>query len=276
MALTAARTAVSLLTDLRSFARRNLTWHPELWVYAVALGATFALVGGEVVGDQATPPGGNQHGPPAAHPATILCAIVGADHSAGAGTWIAEFARWTAMVLAMMLWVVAPDARRVAMHSLWRRRHRAMTCFVLGYVAVWLVVGVALTGVLVAIRQPRPGTAASVAALLVAAAWQISRPRRRTMRRCGALRVPATQRWQGDRDCVAIGSLVGLRCTFMCGPVMLAMALSHSLVLMGGVLVLLLTERGRGPNPSSRVGRPLEAGWLVAFASTVAAVAVAT
>jgi hypothetical protein len=61
--------------------------------------------------------------------------------------------------------------------------------------------------------------------------------------------------------------VIGSRCMFTCGPVMLAMAVGHSLLLMCGLLALLLSERARGPNPERRAGRPLEAWWLVAFAA---------
>ena len=54
---------------------------------------------------------------------------------------------------------------------------------------------------------------------------------------------------------------------------MLAMALSHSLVLMVGLTVVLLSERARGANPQRRGGRPLEA-WVLAGFAAVAAVAV--
>jgi hypothetical protein len=53
---------------------------------------------------------------------------------------------------------------------------------------------------------------------------------------------------------------------------MVAMALSHSLLLMAGVLAVLLSERARGANPVRRAGRPHEALVLGGFA-VVAAVA---
>lgn len=178
------------------------------------------------------------------------------------------------MVLAMMLPIVAPHARRVAMRSLWHRRHRAMVWFLLGYLAVWFAIGVSLAGVLVAVGQPDPGPAVLAAALLGAAAWQVSRPRRRVMRRCGALRPGAIRGWHADRDCAIAGLRIGLRCAFTCGPVMLGMAVGHGLILMGGLLALLLSERARGPNPDRRAGRPLEAWYLVAYAAVIGVVAI--
>jgi len=51
---------------------------------------------------------------------------------------------------------------------------------------------------------------------------------------------------------------------------MLAMALSHNLLLMAGLLTVMLSERARGPNPMRRAGRPIEAWVLVGFALTAA------
>ena len=86
-------------------------------------------------------------------------------------------------------------------------------------------------------------------ALLLAAAWQVSVPRRRVIRRCAPLRLGAASGLAADVDCARAGRAVGLRCVVECWPVMLAMALSHSLLLMAGLTVVLLTERARGANP---------------------------
>jgi len=182
---------------------------------------------------------------------------------------------WMAMVLAMMLPVIAPHARHVAVRSLRRRRHRAMLGYLAGYLAVWALVGAAVVAALHGTGVPHPPAGVAVAALLGAAVWQVSEPRRRAMRRCGTPRVGAAKGLAADRDCASAGWLAGLRCTFTCGPVMLATAAAHHQpALMGGILVLLLTERAPGPNPARRAGRPLEAWALVGLAAAVAVVAV--
>jgi predicted metal-binding membrane protein len=190
-----------------------------------------------------------------------------------AGSWLAEWRHWILMVLAMMVPVVAPYARRVALRSLWRRRHRAMTWFLLGYLAVWFAIGAALSAVLVSHGRAHAWAVVPIT-LLGAAAWQISPPRRRALRRCGSLPPGVIRGWRADCDCATTGFRIGLRCAFVCGPVMLAMAVSHSLILMGGVFAMLLSERARGPNPDRRAGRPLEAWGLVTLAAVVAALAI--
>jgi predicted metal-binding membrane protein len=186
-------------------------------------------------------------------------------------SWLAGWSHWALMVVAMMLPVVAPYARRVAFGSLWRRRHRAIAWFVLGYLAIWLGAGIALTG---AVAAAAPGAASPVVPVLLigAAAWQVSRPRRRILRRCGALPPHALRGWRADRDCTANGLRYGIRCGLVCGPAMAAMALSGSPLLMAGVTTLFLSERARGPNPHRRAGRPLEA-WGLATCAVVILIA---
>jgi predicted metal-binding membrane protein len=246
-----------------ALARRSLVRRPESWLYGVAAGAGLVLVLGIV----ASGPGSAAHAHHHHHH--------GMSMAPAPASWLSEWRGWTVMVLAMMLPVVAPHARRVAMRSLWHRRQRAIAWFVLGYLAVWLAVGAVLVWVLVAAGHPRPGPAVLATALVAAAAWQVSRPRRRVMRRCGALRPTAARGWHADRDCADAGVRVGLRCAFTCGPVMLAMAVSHGLLLMGGLLAVLLSERARGPNPDRRAGRPLEAWCLAGFAAVAGLAAVA-
>jgi hypothetical protein len=176
------------------------------------------------------------------------------------------------MVAAMMLPVVAPQVRGIALRSVWSRRQRSAAGFVAGYAAVWLAVGALLLGVLAVVGVPEEAGWLLAGTLLVAAAWQVSRPRRRVLRRCATLRLGAPSGLAADVDCARAGVRSGLRCAFTCGPMMVAMALSHSLVLMAGLLVVMLGERARGPDPVGRAGRPREA-WVLGGFAVVAAVA---
>ena len=189
-------------------------------------------------------------------------------------SWLSAWEHWALMVAAMMLPVVAPQVRRVATRSLWSRRHRAAVSFVLGYVVVWLVVGAGLVAVVA--RPRRPGTAGALAGRGPARWRRAGRSPVHDgamLRRCASLRLGAATGLAADLDCARAGLRSGLRCVFTCGPLMVAMALSHSLLLMAGVLVVLLSERARGANPLRRAGRPHEALVIGGFA-VVAAVAV--
>lgn len=247
---TAARFAASHI-HLELIARRTLARRPEVWVYALAVVAAALLLA--EAARSASPAAPFEDGT----------------------SWLVAWSGWMLMVLAMMLPVIAPHARQAAMLSLWRRRHRAMVGYLSGYLAVWAVVGVGIVGALHGTQQPHPPVGVTVATLLGAALWQTSRPRRRIMRRCGSVQIGAAQGHAADRDCAAAGWRAGLLCALTCGPVMLVMAVGHDYpALMAGLLVLLLTERARGPNPARRVGRPLEARCLVGYAALLTVVAI--
>lgn len=234
---------------VRPLLERTLARRPEVWLYAVAGTAGTVL---------------------------LVPAALGSPAEAGAGgpAWLAAWGGWVLMVLAMMLPVIAPEARRVAMRSLWLRRQRAVVAYLAGYLAVWAVVGAVIVATLHLLHQPHPRTAVTVAALLGAALWQTSSPRRRLLRRCGSLRLGAADGWAADRDCASAGLRAGRLCALTCGPVMVAMAVGHHYpTLMVALLALILTERARGPNPERRAGRPLEAWCLAALASLVGLVA---
>lgn len=255
------------LPDVRRFVRAHLARRPETWLYAISVGAGLSIVLPVATPGVAAAQVHHHRGAP---PAAAGHAIARSD----LGPWLVEWRHWILMVGTMMVPVVAPYARRVALRSLWRRRQLAMTWFLLGYLSVWIGIGAAVSAVLVSLDHAHAWPSVPIA-LLGAAAWQVSRPRRRTMRRCGALPAGAISGWRADRDCASTGVRIGLRCAFVCGPVMLAMAVSQSLILMTCLLALLLSERARGPNPHRRAGRPLEAVCLVALAAVMAVVMIA-
>jgi predicted metal-binding integral membrane protein DUF2182 len=233
-------------TPARFSPRRLVAGHPEWWVRAVAGSAWLVLA----------------------------WMSTGMSMSTGgfAAAWSAGWSHWVLMVLAMMLLVVAPRVRTVALGSPSSRRHRSAGAYVLGFVTLWSVVGAALVGAVVLAGVEHHGGHLLPLVLLLAAAWQVSVPRRRVLRRSWPLR-PRTERGlAGDIDCARSGVRSAARCLVECWPVMLAMALSHSLLLMAGLTVVLLSERWGGPDASRRAGRPLEA-WVLAGFALVALVA---
>ena len=270
----AAGTATGGLTrlgDVPTALRRAAARRPEAWIYVVAAAAGLVAAAGAVSG------GTTVIGPPGAPGSPHRGHGAGGPPLGGGGGFGAVTVAWwwwMAMVAAMMLPVVAPHARRIGLRSLWPRRQRSMAAFLLGYLAVWAALGTVIVAALAAAGTQHPPPTALVVVLVVAAGWQVSPPRRRVLRRCEAPRPAALRGWPADRDALVTGGRTGLRCAFTCGPAMLAMAVSHSVWLMGGLLVLLLTERARGPNPGQRAGRPHEAWGLVGFAGIAALAAV--
>ena len=261
MAVVAAPATVGRAARTRGAVRRWLAWHPAWWVHAVAAWAWAALL----VMAWAPSSGG---GAMAAHEHGM--AAPGTGFLAG---WTEAWGHWTLMIAAMMLPVVAPQVRVVARRSLWTRQQRSAAAYVAGYLAVWVAAGALLLAPLVLLDAYPLGTPWLVAVLLVAAVWQVSRPRRRVLRRCAGLKLGAATGRAADRDCAREGVRAGGRCLVTCGPVMLSMLAGHSLVLMAGLLLVLLSERSRGPDPLRRVGRPREAWVLVGFAVVAGAVA---
>jgi hypothetical protein len=228
--------------------RRLPAWHPEWWVYAVAAPAWLGL-------------------------AWMSSGMTMSMDHGFAASWSDGWSHWVLMVVAMMLLVAAPHVRAVALRSVWSRRQRSAAVYVLGYVALWSAVGAVLVAGLALLGLEHHGEHLLPVALLLAAVWQVSTPRRRVLRRCSPLRLGAPSGLAGDVDIARSGVRSALRCLVECWPVMLAMALSHSLVLMAGLTVVLLNERMRGANAVRRAGRPLEA-WVLAGYALIALVAV--
>ncbi|MEA2220442.1 MAG: hypothetical protein QOJ35_3068 [Solirubrobacteraceae bacterium] len=259
---------------------RAFTWRtPDWWLGGAALAAWTALAamfaamssglhehgGGVLLGTGAThamPSGVHDHG------GGVLLGT-GATHAMSYGALLGW---WAAMVVAMMLPLVRGQARWLALRSLRRHRQKAVALFAAAFVATWVAAG----AVALAVLGPVRGEPAAVAlALAVAACWQCAAPRRRLLRRCGVLRAPAVHGPRAVADWGRAGVLSGGRCVVTCGALMAPMAIVHSPALMVGTALVLVSERGRGPNPETRGARRLEALWIGAAALATAALAVA-
>ena len=172
--------------------------HPEWWVLAIAAAAWLWIAA-------ATGAGEHVHA------------------SAGIGRPIAN---WMAMTAAMMFPLVASQLRAAAARSLWRRRHRAIALFLLGYGSAWLVVGVAvveLSAVLPAVSSPLAVSLMFVAALV----WQRSTIYRHAVRACHREYPLAPSGWKANIDSAHYGWRVGVSCAITCWPLMTACALAH-------------------------------------------------
>lgn len=172
---------------------------------------------------------------------------------------LGAFTLWMLMTLAMMLPMVITPLRTTAERSLWRRRHRAMAGFLLGYLAPWIVIGIAISSIDIPYRF------APAIAFAVAGAWQLTRFHGKALMSCHRSMPLAPRGWRADRDCVRYGWWIGTRCVASCWALMLACVLSeHALVAMIGLTSVGLIERyARKPDQ-----RLLSAGlFAAAFAS---------
>jgi len=206
---------------------RRFGWrHPEWWVVAAAAAAWLFMI--------------LRPDPHAGH----LMASPGALHGHG-------LLGMAAMVVAMMLPLTLTNARHVALSSLWRRRHRAILAFLLGYLAVWLAVQAVIMGAWGWIAPLAGWKMAAVAAVLAAAAWEIGPIKRRELHRCHRTVPLAPRGWRADADCLRYGLTTGVSCLTMCWALMVACAaFAHSLPVMAVLFGVQLSGRyQRRPSP---------------------------
>jgi predicted metal-binding membrane protein len=192
---------------LGRFARR----YPDWWVWPVVAVAWW-VIGALAVSSPST------HGAREAH----------FHHG-----WLTTQAGWLTMVVAMMGATTIPPLRRVAFDSLPRRRRRAMMVWSGGYLAVWIAFGVVATALAAMVGH---STWAFAGVLFVAAAYELTAHKRRSLRAClVTVPLPPTGR-RADAACVRAGLRHGTVCIGSCWALMLAMALAGH----GNLLFMLL------------------------------------
>lgn len=206
--------------------------HPEWWSLALSLLAWLLLLGPfEATG------GGFRLAPHRHHH----------YHAQGMPLpWTAEMFWWIVMVVAMMLPLIVDCTRVAAARSLWARRDRAISVFMLGYLAAWMLAGLVISAVIFSLRVQgwfRPAIDTSVA-FGVAAVWQLTTAKRRVLRSCHRTIPMAPRGWCANLDCLRYGWMIGGNCLLSCGTLMVACSLSgHSLATMAGVGSIITAER---------------------------------
>jgi predicted metal-binding membrane protein len=137
-------------------------------------------------------------------------------------------ALWALMVVAMMLPSALPAVRHVGAGSLRWRRRRAMTTFVIAYVAVWVAAGVGLVLLLAPLRGFDTDLVAA-GALAVAAAWQLTGFKRRALSDCHRPSPLPPRGWRATAGVLRFAARNGLACVRSCWALMLAMTLARSM-----------------------------------------------
>lgn len=236
---------MATIDALRAGPRLRLTGNrPELWLDAISAGCWLGLV------------------------SIWATDRDGGHHAGGVSSASPALAQWVLMVGAMMLPVLTPRARLIALRGLRQRRHQAIAAFAVGYLAAWTFAG----GVLIMLVRVTglAGIGPVVLCLLMAAAWHCAPPRRSAVRQCGRLPTLALTGVRAHLDCVTAGALAGRSALWTCGPAMSAMCFVHAPVLALGIAGVLLAENRAGPNPEQRIGSAAQAGGLVMLAGLVA------
>ena len=186
------------------------------------------------------------------------------------GGAIVAVAMWTLMAAAMMLPTALPAVRHVAANSLRRRRPRAMATFAAVYALIWVAFGV-----LVLAASPAwaglDRTAVAAGALAVAAAWQLSAPKRRAVRDCHRPSpLPPTGR-RATAGVVRFAARNGTACVRSCWAMMLAMAVAATATTFWMVAItgLVLVEKlAPKPRQATRAGAVLLAAGSLAVAAS--------
>lgn len=230
-------------TQLRGRAGKRLMRHPEAWLSFVAgLGwlivvvhqVVAAVAGDAVALHRSHVDAGNVH--------------------LGLAT---ELLVWAAMI-AIMLPLIGPNVRFVAMRSQQSRRVRATVDVVVGWLALWALAAAVLAD-LVLLGDWLVGREVVVVGFtVVAVAWQLSALKRRSVARCDRVFAPPLDPAGAARACREFGILLGSDCVGSCWALMaLVAAANHSLLAVVPGFWVLWSERRRrahhDPRPAQAV-----------------------
>jgi predicted metal-binding membrane protein len=153
-----------------------------------------------------------------------------------------DMVAWLGMVVSMMMPTTIPAVRDIAARSYRVRRLRAVSGYLLGYMACWLTLGVAF----VALRQFTVAHASrsDTVLCLIGAVWALLPTRRLWFLQCHRQIPLCPVGFRADLDAFRQGTVNGVFCVAMCWPLMIACALSgHSLALMVGGMALVVFEK---------------------------------
>ncbi len=163
-------------------------------------------------------------------------------------SWLHGPAEDAAMMAAMMLPLAGASARSVAQRSLRSRWARSVGEHVLGFGAVWFAYGIAAAVAVRLVSRVIDALLLLALVLTVAAAWQVSAPRRRRVERCGRLRTTPPTGWRAEVGSTVVGTQQALGCVTTCWASMLAMVAAPNPIVMGTVLAANFSEWAPGPD----------------------------
>lgn len=193
------------------------------------------------------------------------------DDAHGHAPLLTGAAGWLLMSVAMMVPAALPVARGHALGALWARRQRTVGLFFAGYIAVWAAFGAAAFAVIAGAEAGLgvPEDALLVAVLLLAATWELTAPKWRSVRACHRVAPLPPRGARADRACLRAGVVYGRRCVTGCWAAMLAMAVAGHASMGLMVLLAAIVAAEKLLVRSARFALPL-AG-LLAYAALVTA-----
>lgn len=232
---------------------RRLGDRPTLWAELTVLAAWAALVLGAGLAGGAAASGG----PDWASGPLWVCKLGmdgmahGGGHGAsvaaagfGPATLAAGAPMWVLMAVAMMVPAATPALHHVAGKSLYWRRRRAVLEFLVVFVALWALFSAVVLGALAA-WEPFGSPYAPVAALALAALWQLTPMKRAAMRACHRSRPLPPRGWRASAGVGDFAVHNGGACLASCWAMMLAAAAAGpaSLVWMGALTGVMTVEK---------------------------------
>ncbi len=159
-----------------------------------------------------------------------------------------QIAEWGAMAMAMMAPLALPALVQLSARCYRPLRLPAVLMALAGFLVVWCGIGLPALALTVAARAvgsafDAVGTVALLAAM-AALLWCRSRVRIRAQRRCHVVPAPAGSAARIIGGSGLYGLRLGLTCTVICGPAMLALSVAGAgLPLMLALTHILLAER---------------------------------
>lgn len=163
---------------------------------------------------------------------------------------------WLLMIVAMMGPMTLPAIVHIRISTFANRRRRAVSLFVLGFMAAWVIPGLAMTALATAVRDATANSTGPAAlAVLVACVWQVSPLKQRCLNRCHAHRPLSAFGLKADVDALRLGLRHGLWCIGTCWALMLAMVLMPGWQLAAMVVVAVLAFCERLDPPSAPAWR---------------------
>jgi predicted metal-binding membrane protein len=175
------------------------------------------------------------------------------------------------MVFAMMVPTAMPAVRHVGTNSIYWRRRRATIEFLAAYLGIWLCFGALTLAVSTSWRQTG-SPYVLVAALTVAALWQLSPAKRRALIACHRSRPLPLSGWQASAGAARFGLYNGGACLASCWTMMLLATLAGAGVLLMGVMTVAMSVEKLATQPrraARRIGIALAAAALAVVAAAL-------
>ncbi|MBN3853232.1 DUF2182 domain-containing protein [Paraburkholderia sp. Ac-20340] len=168
------------------------------------------------------------------------------------GWFVSASLGWLLMIVAMMAPMTLPAIAHIQVSVFAQRRGRATLIFLVGFAAIWLIPGLAISALARAFSAMTAGGYGPAAlALLIAGIWQCSPLRQGFLNRCHTHRPLAAFGLRADVDALRLGLAHGSWCIGTCWAWMLltAMLPAWHLLLMPLVALLAFCERLDAPRP---------------------------